>query len=42
MSCISIVDKDKCQPKKYDYLCIHYCLGVNNFYLLKTSNLKTF
>lgn len=28
MSRISILDKDKCQPKKCDYLCIHYCPGV--------------
>ena len=28
MTRISILDKDKCQPKKCDYLCIHYCPGV--------------
>ena len=28
MSRISILDKDKCQPKKCDYVCIHYCPGV--------------
>ena len=28
MSRISILDKDRCQPKKCDYLCIHYCPGV--------------
>lgn len=28
MSRISILDKDKCQPKKCDYLCISYCPGV--------------
>lgn len=28
MSRISILDQDKCQPKKCDYLCIHYCPGV--------------
>ena len=28
MSRISILDKDRCQPKKCDYLCINYCPGV--------------
>ena len=28
MSRISILDKDKCKPKKCDYLCISYCPGV--------------
>lgn len=28
MSRISILDKDKCQPKKCDYVCINYCPGV--------------
>ena len=28
MTRISILDKDRCQPKKCDYLCIHYCPGV--------------
>ena len=28
MTRISILDKDKCRPKKCDYLCIHYCPGV--------------
>ena len=28
MSRISILDKDRCQPKKCDYLCISYCPGV--------------
>lgn len=28
MTRISILDKDKCQPKKCDYLCINYCPGV--------------
>lgn len=28
MTRISILDKEKCQPKKCDYLCIHYCPGV--------------
>lgn len=28
MSRISILDKDKCQPKKCNYLCIDYCPGV--------------
>lgn len=28
MTRISILDKDRCQPKKCDYLCINYCPGV--------------
>ncbi len=28
MSRISILDKDKCQPKKCNYVCIDYCPGV--------------
>ena len=28
MSRISILEKDRCQPKKCDYLCINYCPGV--------------
>ena len=28
MTRISILDKDRCQPKKCDYVCIHYCPGV--------------
>ena len=28
MSRISILDKEKCQPKKCDYVCISYCPGV--------------
>ncbi len=28
MSRISILDKDKCQPKKCNYVCIEYCPGV--------------
>ena len=28
MTRISILDKDRCQPKQSDYLCIHYCPGV--------------
>ncbi len=28
MTRISNLDKDRCQPKKCDYLCIHYCPGV--------------
>ena len=28
MSRISILDKDKCQPKKCNYVCMHYCPGV--------------
>ena len=28
MTRISILDKDRCQPKKCDYLCISYCPGV--------------
>ena len=27
MTRISILDKDRCQPKKCDYLCINYCPG---------------
>ena len=28
MSRISILDRDKCQPKKCNYVCMHYCPGV--------------
>ena len=28
MTRISILDKEKCKPKKCEYLCIHYCPGV--------------
>lgn len=28
MSRISILDKDRCQPKKCNYVCMHYCPGV--------------
>lgn len=28
MSRISILDKDKCQPKKCNFVCIDYCPGV--------------
>ena len=28
MTRISILDKDRCQPKKCDYVCINYCPGV--------------
>ena len=28
MSRIAIIEKDKCQPKKCNYVCMHYCPGV--------------
>ena len=28
MSRISILDRDKCQPKKCNFVCMHYCPGV--------------
>lgn len=28
MSRISILDREKCQPKKCNYVCMHYCPGV--------------